>query len=207
MHNRNKGTIALAALCLCLAVAPVWGSRPQYRDGFFLGFGFGAGVARWDWTDPDLGDGPREGSGTFNARAGYAVRDDLILGVDSVVWRKRWKVFTKSGVELGSATVSLGTIALAATYFPGNMGLYIRGGVGLGLERSSVTDSTAALLQIPEGTTCAGLGLLGATGYEWRVTDKFAIGPQVGIAYLPIESELIKDAVIGDVSVQFNWYW
>ena len=51
------------------------------------------------------------------------------------------------------------------------------------------------------------LGLLGATGYEWRVTDKFAVGPQVGIVYLPIDSDLIKRAAIGDVSVQFNWYW
>ncbi len=35
----------------------------------------------------------------------------------------------------------------------------------------------------------------------------FAVGPQVGIVYLPIDSDLIKRAVIGDVSVQFNWYW
>ncbi|MCH7548950.1 MAG: autotransporter domain-containing protein [Candidatus Krumholzibacteriota bacterium] len=101
----------------------------------------------------------------------------------------------------------MGTLTLGATYFPGNIGLYVRGGVGAAIGRSDVDEITATLLQVPGETTEFGPALLAAVGYEWRVTDRFAVGPQVEITYAAIDGDLIGEPLVVDGSIQFNWYW
>jgi hypothetical protein len=196
-------SIVLAAL---VAAAVPAQSRPHDRNGFFLGFGFGGGGAWWDWADTDAGDNASEGSGTLNIRVGGAIRDDLVLGAELQAWSKGWTLASGTGVDLGDLTISLGTLTFAATWFPGNLGVFLRGGVGLASARTEVSTEAGGLV-ISGTNTDTGIGLLGASGYEWRVTDKFAIGPQVEVAYLGIDGDLIRDPVVLDVSVQFNWYW
>jgi hypothetical protein len=44
-------------------------------------------------------------------------------------------------------------------------------------------------------------------GYEWRLTQKFALGPQVEFVYLNIGGDLVDTANFFDATLGFNWYW
>jgi opacity protein-like surface antigen len=195
------------ALCICASASAAWAGKPHERQGFFVGFGFGAGAATWEWTDPDFGNNPGEVSGTLNLRLGGALRDNLVLGVEFQGWAKRWSLLTSGGVEIGETVITLGSVTFASTWFPGNMGVYLRGGIGVSWARWEIKQTLFTAVPGTLEATDTGIGILGATGYEWRVTDKFTIGPQVEISWYAIDGDFIKDPFIIDVSIQFNWYW
>lgn len=52
-----------------------------------------------------------------------------------------------------------------------------------------------------------GFALAAAAGYEWRLTKKFALGPQVEFNYLNIGGDLVDTANFFDATLGFNWYW
>jgi opacity protein-like surface antigen len=187
--------------------AAAWAQKPQNRSGFFVGVGFGAGAATWEWANPDFGDSPSEGNGTLNLRLGGAVSDNFVLGAEFQGWAKRWSLLTTGGTDVGETTITLGSISLAATWFPGNIGVYLRGGVGVSWARWEIKQALFTQLSATLEATDTGIGFLGATGYEWRVTEKFAIGPQVEIAWYAIQGDFIKEPFIVEVSIQSNWYW
>jgi hypothetical protein len=175
-----------------------WASKPHQRSGFFIGFGLGIGSAGWDWTNKNFGD-EQEGSGVGNFRIGGSIRENLVLGLESSSWVKHYKV-EGSTIE---ARQSFSTATFAATLFPGNMGLFIRGGVGF----------STADVEIDLGSGFAGsksesgVAVLVAGGYEFRLTDKFALGPQTEFIYLGINGDLVDTAYIVSGSLQLNWYW
>ena len=104
--------------------------------------------------------------------------------------------------EEDNATVSLSVATFGVTFFPGNMGLYARGGIGFGSANSETEFGDLTL-----STTDTGFAFLVATGYEFRLSDKFALGPQVEFAYLGLDGEIIDTAHVVNGSLQFNWYW
>jgi len=201
--KRSLAIVAAAALATALAPAAMAGP-PAHRTGFFIGFGLGFGSASWHWADSsEYGSSPDERAGTANFRLGGAIREDLVLGAEFQGWAKKWRIETSTGVQLGEATVQIGSVSLAATWWPGNVGAYIRGGVGIGRAQVELDDGNITVK--PSADT--GLALLGAVGYEWRITDKFALGPQAEIVYLGVDGEIFGNAMIIDGSIQFNWYW
>jgi hypothetical protein len=191
-----------AAMLLAAPAATMAGDHEHTRSGFFVGFGLGSGNAAWDWTDPDTGRNPSENSGILNFRIGGAVRDNLILGLEGTAWAKRWDVQNSSGAALGEITVTFVLTTFGVTFFPGNNGFYLKGGVGVASAVPKIEFGTA-----PTSETDRGYGLLGALGYEWRLTQKFALAPQVEVAYLGIDGDVFQDVAIVDGSVQMNWYW
>jgi opacity protein-like surface antigen len=189
---------ALAAGVL-LQAADVSAGKPHDRTGFFVGFGVGAGTAGWNWSEEAGGGDEAEGSFVFDFRLGWAVKDNLVLGLENAAWAKRYEI---EGTAV-NATFSFNATTFAVTYFPANMGLYVKGGVGFGSTKGEI--NLGSNFNVAQSDP--GVALLGAFGYEWRLTDKFALGPQVEAFYVKPDGEVFQSATVVDATVQLNWYW
>jgi hypothetical protein len=201
--QRVAGIVVLVVLVIVLAV-PVGAGPPAHRTGFFIGFGLGFGMATWDWADPEqFGSAPSEWAGTGNLHLGGALREDLVLGAEFQGWAKKWRVERSTGEQLADLTVQMGSLTFAATWWPGNVGYYLRGGIGIGRAQVELEDEDGTVKPGPD----TGLALLGAMGYEWRIAEKFALGPQVEVVYLGVDGDIFGNATVFDGSIQFNWYW
>lgn len=179
------GVLALAA------PAAIAGDDPHTRSGFFIGFNVGAGTA--DVTVPGVGDTDREWGGAADFRLGGAIGNNLLLGAESSGWAK----------DEDGSSLSLGTLSFAVTYYPGDQGFFVKGGIGFA--SSSYEIDLANGFQ--QSKTETGFGLQGGLGYEWRLTRKFAMGPQVEFVYLNIGGDLVDTANFFDATLGFNWYW
>lgn len=188
--KRGLAKAAVLALMLVPGAARA-GDNPHKHSGFFIGFNLGAGTA--DATIPGAEDTDREWGGSGNLRLGGAINDNLLLGAETSGWTK----------EENGVTLSLGTLAAAVTYYPGESGLFLRGSIGFA-SASYEVDLGGGLTQ---SETENGLGLGAAFGYEWRLTQKFALGPQVEFVYLNIGGDFIDTANFFDATLGFNWYW
>ena len=89
------------------------------------------------------------------------------------------------------------------TYFPQNVGVYIRGGIGVAAASVEVQPSGGPTVSDTE----YGFGMIGAAGYEWRLTRKFALGPQLQWAYLNIDDQVTESIDFFSATLQANWYW
>jgi hypothetical protein len=196
-------TAAALAFSLMAIASTASATRPHVRNGFYIGFGLGAGHATWDWAVPDT-DSPSEGSGVGNFRIGGAVRDDVTIGLESSAWVKDYDLEV-GGATVGNARASFSAVTFAATWFPGNRGAYLRGGVGFATARGEVHFDELAFVGLE--ATDKGAAILAAGGYEWRLSDKFAVGPQVEFVYLGIDGDVVHNVSIIDGSAQFTWYW
>jgi len=196
--------VTTAVILAVMVAAPAMAGPPAHRTGFYIGLGMGLGMATWDWADPSqFGSAPSEWAGTANFHLGGALRENLVLGAEFQGWAKKWRVERSTGEQLGDVTVQMGSLTFAATWWPGNVGYYLRGGIGIGRARMELDDGNVTVK--PAADT--GLALLGAMGYEWRITDRFALGPQLEVVYLGVDGDIFGNATVLDGSIQFNWYW
>jgi hypothetical protein len=147
-----------------------------------------------------------EVSGVGQFRLGGALRDDLILGMEASTWVKEYDLEV-GGAKVGDAKTTFGAAVFAATWFPGNRGYFLRGGVGVASARGEVDIEVTGLLDLSLDETDRGIALLAATGYEWRLTEKFAIGPEVEVFFMGVSGDVAEDIVVVDGAVEFNWYW
>jgi len=153
----------LAGLALPSAARPE--SHQHVRQGWLLGLGFGGGSAA---VSDDSGSSDRQGGFAGSLRVGYAFTPEVSLELNSNAWIR----------EESGTTVSFSVAAVALNYYPGAAGLVLRGGVGVG----TVDVSTS----FGPGTISAsetGLGLTGGAAYEFRVTQRVALGPQIDFAW------------------------
>ena len=192
-------------LALTLAVVAVSSGRahaePHTRSGFFVGFGLGSSNASWDWFDGRSS----KWSGSGSLRLGMALANDLLLGFEG------WKWAHDDQIETSTAPVPvearLTAITLAATYYPGDAGFYLRGGVGVADGRVDVTPPSGVAFPVSGQTRDTGLAMIGAMGYEMRLTSRFALGAEGDVVYLGVSGEAI-DTVFGyGIAVELNWYW
>jgi hypothetical protein len=172
------------------------------RTGFCAGVGFG--LESVAWTDQDGDRRPAEGSGAFNARVGYAVKPDLVLGVEFWGWAKSYELSTSTFPV--PVEVQLAATTACVTYFPGAAGFFVRVGAGLAYGTVSV-EPPPSVTDVPSNKeTREGLAVDVAPGYEWRVARRFALGFQGDIVYLGLGNELSNVFGYG-MNAQFNWYW
>ena len=158
------------------------------RNGFMIGFGVGGGSL-------GIQDGDeREGAGIGDFRIGYAVRPDLVLAFEGDGWTKQ---FTSG---LGDVTWTFSTGTAALTWFPGAGGGYLRGGVGVGVASAELKTGGLTISDDESG-----VGVAAAAGYEWRLTRKFALGPQAEFFWMDLD-QLGSANMIGG-SLNFDWYW
>jgi len=189
LKSIHLGSAVALATWVC-AGAAFAGSHAQDHHGFFLGFNLGAGTAEVS-SGGESSD--REWGGAGNFRLGGAVKNDLLIGGEFTGWTK----------DKDGTTVSLSTALFAVTYYPGNQGFFLRGGMGFG--SSHFEQDVAGGYKRSKDET--GFALAGAAGYEWRLTRKFALGPQVEFNYLNIGGDLVDTANFFDATLGFNWYW
>jgi hypothetical protein len=172
------------------------------RNGFCAGVGFG--LESVAWTNADGDRQPAEGSGATNARVGYALKPDLVLGVEFWGWAKNYELSTSTlpvPVE-----VKLSATTACVTYFPGAAGFFVRAGVGLAYGTVS-QEPPPSVTDVPAlKDTRSGLAVDFAPGYEWRVARRLALGFQGDVVYLGLGDELSNVFGYG-LNAQFNWYW
>ena len=200
---RTRAPLAvIGALWLAAMVPPARAESPL-RSGLALGFGLGGGSVSWLWPDDERRG---EWSGAGNARVAWALGRELLLGVEFWGWSKDY--------ELGSipedvpAEVRFWSANAAATYFPGDTGFYVRGGVGWGEGRVEITPPPSVVdFPVSGEANASGLSLLGAMGYEFGVTPRLALGGAVHAVYLAIDADHFENVFGYGFTAQLNWYW
>ena len=182
--------IVIAVVTICLASNVIAQEEHEAkRESFVLGLGAGWGNAGAELTTVEKVD--RQNGIVGNLRLGWAVRNDMVFGVDFDIWsqffgNERW-VFNLS--------------AMTVTYFPFDKGVFVNGGVGFGTSRIEVSNSGQITQQDQ-----AGLGYFVGGGYEWWVHEEIALGPQIKWAYLDMDSDVTKSADYFSIMFQFTWY-
>jgi hypothetical protein len=92
------------------------------------------------------------------------------------------------------------------TYFPGDAGFFVRGGVGVGQGRATVTPPHTVDFPVSGSAYDTGVALLAAAGYEVQLTPRLALGAAAQVAYVAVDEPPFDDVGYG-LTVQFNWYW
>ena len=180
--------VVCASAALAFASLARAGTYPNDRNGFMIGFGAGGGSSGIEDGDS------RESGVTGNFRIGYAVQPDLVLAFEGNGW-------TKSETSpIGDLTVTFSTATAALTWYPNAGGGFVRGGLGFGTASAEVDFGG---LKVSNDET--GFGFLVAAGYEWRLTKKFALGPQAEFSSMSLD-QLGSENMVGG-SLDFDWFW
>lgn len=188
-------------MLLCAAWPLAAAAAPHVRNGFTIGVGFG--IESVAWSDED-GRRPAEGSGVTNARAGYALKPDLVLGAEFWGWAKDYELSTSTLPV--PVRVKLAATTACVTLFPDAGGFFVRLGAGLAYGEVSV-EPPPSVTDVPaDKETRTGFAANLAPGYEWRVSRRFALGAQGDIVYLGL-GEPLHDVFGYGINAQFNWYW
>ena len=131
--------------------------HPNTRQGFYIGFGVGAGSVGAECNSCDDDDRSSGLSGYF--RMGGTVSQHIQLGGDLIGWQNE-----EDGVEH-----ALGVAAFAANIYPSAKGAFFLK-VGLG-------GMTYAEEEGDDEITARAPGVLFGLGYEFRVARNFALSP------------------------------
>jgi len=167
---------------------------PQKREGFFIGAGLGWGNA--DANVTVVGDLQRKNGSTGNFRLGWAIRDNWVAGYEFSGFAA---FFSQNSANDLRWVLTLSS--LAVTWWPGNEGWYVRGGIGIATARVEVVTTGVVSQDQP------GVGVMAAAGYEWRVMENLAIGPQAEYVYMDINGSLTENANFVSLSFQVTGYW
>ncbi len=150
-------SIAVFTALVVVGVSSASAQRPQTRDGFWIGFGFGWGS--YGFSCDGCGSVSREGSVTGYLKMGGTVGPKLLLGGESTVWTK----------SEGGGTVTAGNVTFNAYYYPqASGGFFLNGGVGFSRIELSGGGFSA-------GETGPGFTL--GAGYDIRVGRNISIAP------------------------------
>jgi hypothetical protein len=155
------------------------------------------------WSNED-GRQPAEGSGVTNARMGWALKPDMVVGVEFWGWAKDYESLV--GDFPVPIEVKLGAATACVTLFPDAGGFFVRLGAGLAYGHVSIAPPPAVTEVAATKETRTGFAANIAPGFEWRVAQRFALGLQGDIVYLGLGDPL-NDAFGYGVNAQFNWYW
>lgn len=180
-------------------------AEPHVRNGWYAGIGYGGNFAKLDLADSQGYSQESEWSGTLNLRAGFAIDQNLLLGAEYIRWTKDYAIANLQGDIPVDVTLS-GTV-LAVTYFPGNAGFMLRGGLGVAMANVAVDPPPQIAVAVTDLEPDPGLAFLVATGYEARLTTRFALAGEFDVLYLGVSDDAIDHIYIYGINFQFNWYW
>jgi outer membrane protein with beta-barrel domain len=170
------------------AVAPptAAAAQPQTRQGWLIGLGLGGGSAG---ISADGNSSDREGGVAASLRAGYAFNPRVSLELGASAWTK----------EENNATLTFSATGPVLNYYPGAEGLVLRAGVGVGTGEASLQSGNTTIT-----ASETGLGVMGGMGYEFRVTPRFALGPQIYAGWIDLDS---FNANWVNFELGFHWYF
>lgn len=193
--------VGVLSVATASAVRPARAEQPA-RTGWAAGFGLGGASVSWTWED---GQRRHEESGSGNARVAWALDPDLLLGVEWWGWSRDYEI--GSVPEDVPAEITLWSANLAATYFPGNVGFFVRGGLGLAFGSAEVTPPPSVTFPVSGKSDDTGLSVLAAVGYEAGVTSHMAMGGAMHVLYLALDEGPFDNVLGYGLSVQLDWYW
>lgn len=161
-------TVALVVvLCAAGARLDAQSGNPNSRQGFWIGFGLGAGSVGEDCTScsDDRINGP-----AGYLRMGGTLSPAVRLGGELNGWSVRYR-----GVDRG-----FGSAAFVVMWYPNRTGaFYLQGGIG---GMSYTTDNGTTEVEATAGTVTLGLG------FEFRVARNFSIAPYFSaVGSAPVE--------------------
>jgi hypothetical protein len=193
-HARIIQVLFGMTLLAALATAGYRIAAERNSNGIFVGGKDRLGSAGYSAQvgDQSISDDPF-GGGAGALRAGYAFSNSFALSLEGHGF----------GTESGGEDWGMGAGFLVVTWWPDGSGFFLRVGGGSGGGEVLVRQ-TGSLLEFDHKFA----GLFGL-GYEWQLTNKFALGVAMdGIGFdLENESSLVEDFVgLGNFSIQFNWY-
>ena len=197
-----RSAVAVSVLALT-GFAPAALAAPHVRTGFTVGAGFG--IESVSWTDPG-GERNVEASGSVNARLGWALKPDLMLGVELWGWSQEDAIAVTESTDDVLVKFRLAAVNACATYYPGNAGFFIRLGAGLAYGSYEVAVPAGVTSIPPDEQSDTGIAVNFAPGYEWRLSKQFALGAQGDVVYLGIGGPY-EDVFGYGINAQFNWYW
>jgi hypothetical protein len=200
MHRVFRRSFPFVVLA-CAGWPVVASAAPHVRTGFCAGVGFG--VESVAWSD-DGGRQPSESSGVVNARAGWALKPDMVVGVEFWGWAKDYELI--AGDFPVPVEVKLGAATACVTLFPDAGGFFVRLGAGLAYGHVSIDPPPSVTDVEANEETRTGFAANIAPGYEWRVSNRLALGFQGDIVYLGLGDPLSNAFGYG-LNAQFNWYW
>lgn len=200
MNARHWLAIVMALALVSTASAAGAGQWPHERQGLVLGFGIGGGSGQVSWSDGGFSEASdREGGFGGNVRVGYAFSPELMLGFEGASWTRTFT--NEGGLDFPDVdetwTLSASTVAL--TWFPNGGGFFLRGGIGGGTTEVKFTRGD---LEVKGHDS--GFGGLLAFGYEWRLTRRFAMGPELTFGGMTLDDGW--KANFTNLTLGFNWY-
>lgn len=215
MRPIHRATPPLAAALACAvlgasrlaAQAPARAPAAEHQ-GFWIGFGFGAGYQSIDCSAcgptplPEKWRSGRSG-GTYVALGG-TLRPNLLLGGEVAM----------NFNTLEDPSASVGHVGVVAQMYPTRARrLFLRAGLGVGI--ALLTDST---LGFPEGQELGsgGLSVRAGLGYDVRFGGRFALAPYVDVMQALASGEFAtvagrryrgpENPAAVQAGISFNWY-
>jgi hypothetical protein len=178
-----RSLTAVAVLCV-LGVSVVAAQKPQIRNGFWIGFGFGYGSS--NVSCDGCGSSNREGGATGFLKMGGTLSEKVLLGGEVNAWTK-----SSNGV-----TADLGNVSFAAYLYPQpKSGFFVKGGVGFATTRLHNSGSADA----------NGFGFVAGLGYDIRVGTNISITP-VGNFYFGSDGDLKESGTTLETGWKHNVY-
>jgi hypothetical protein len=141
--------------------------REPRHDGFWVGFGFGAGSNLTEgYDDARLG-------GSGYVRLGGTVSPMLLIGGEAMAWVR----------EQNGTTVSQGNLTASVLLYPARRGLYLKGGLGFASwsQASSSGNTTVT-------TTEGGFGATVGGGYDLQIGNNLFLTPNLDFLIQVVES-------------------
>ncbi len=160
--TRIASTLMFLTLTALLIGASVAGAEPSRdRDGFFLGLDIGSGGMGYEFKKAGKTYEYSDQTGSaLGLRLGYAFNSYISLALEG----------RSFGHRSGDYETSLCTQTLLATVYPAGGGFFLR--AGLGAAKFEVDLGDDVIEEFDEDGGAIALGL----GYDWAVSDRFAIG-------------------------------
>ena len=173
---RNRFAILAVAVGLLVPAGELFAQRPQAREGFNIGFGFGGGSAGIDCSGCET----RRQSGTvFYLNVGGTINQHLTLGGE----------LNGFGYSSDNEDDTIGSLMMVAHFYPAPaMGFFLAGGAGL---TSLSLDNHVDQVNV----TSTGGGVQIGAGYDIRLGRNFSLTP-----YASFVQGFAAKARVNDVS-------
>jgi hypothetical protein len=141
---------------------------PARHQGFWVGFGLGAGSNLTDgYDDARLG-------GSGYVRLGGTVTQRLLVGGEALGWAR-----TQDG-----STISQGNVTATLLVYPARQGLFLKGGLGFASWSQASTSGNTTIT-----TTEGGFGATVGGGYDVRLGRNLFLTPNVDFLLQAVDSE------------------
>ncbi len=155
---------------------------PPRHQGFWIGFGLGAGS--------DLSEQARDArsGGVGYLRLGGTITPQLLVGGELSGWARR------QGDGTVSRSVAVGTVS----FYPASQGFFLRSGLGFGALTFLVPGARANVTITEEG-----LGALFGGGYDVQIGRNLFLTPNLDFLVQVINDDT---AVVGLLTIGLTWH-